>query len=84
MKVLLVAALLLAALLLLAFGQNDDLFTYGETDEANRVYGPRDWNQVGCDDLDTCVSVFKTIRLEQGLSAHPHLFLCFRRIERMA
>lgn len=57
--------LLLASLPLLACGQNDDLFTYGETDAANRIFGPRDWNQVGCDDLDTCVSALTTILLEQ-------------------
>ena len=32
----------------------EDTFNYRETD--GESYGPVDWNQVGCDDLVTCVS----------------------------
>lgn len=47
---------LLVALPLLAYGQNNDLFTYDETDAVNRVFGPGEWDQVQCDDLEECVS----------------------------
>jgi hypothetical protein len=52
--------LLLAALPLLSWGQNDDLFTYKESDLDARVFGPRDWENVECDDLETCVSALST------------------------
>lgn len=32
----------------------EDTFNYRGTDGDS--YGPEDWNQVGCDDLATCVS----------------------------
>ncbi len=37
-----------------AYGSNDDLFNYRETD--GNDYGPEDWDQVTCDDLTVCVS----------------------------
>jgi hypothetical protein len=46
---------LLAALPLSSWGQNTDLFNYRETD--GNDYGPRDWEEVECDDLDECVSM---------------------------
>ena len=55
MKVLLLA---LAALPLLTWGQNDDLFNYRET--VGNDYGPRDWEQVECDDIEECVSSCQT------------------------
>jgi hypothetical protein len=47
---------LLVTFLTLACGQNNDLFMYDETDAVNRVFGPGDWDQVQCDDLEECVS----------------------------
>lgn len=41
---------------MLACGQNNDLFTYDETDADKRVFGPAEWDQVQCDDLEECVS----------------------------
>lgn len=45
-------------LLTATLGFNDDLFNYGESDLDNRNYGPEDWDQVTCDDVTTCVSLF--------------------------
>ena len=45
--------LALAAVPLFCWGQNDDLFNYRGTD--GNDYGPRDWDQVQCDDLESCV-----------------------------
>ena len=42
------------ALLHCVHGANDDLFNYRETD--GNDYGPEDWDQVTCDDLEQCVS----------------------------
>lgn len=52
--------MLLLALLassLLVQGQNTDLFNYeGTRDwEEGKDYGPRDWDQVECDDVEKCV-----------------------------
>lgn len=47
---------LLVALPMLACGQNNDLFTYDETDADKRVFGPAEWDQIQCDDLEECVS----------------------------
>lgn len=52
MKVLLLAAFPLACL-----GQNTDVFNYRETDVDARDFGPRDWKEVECDDVDECVSI---------------------------
>ena len=35
-------------------GNNNDLFNYRETDDND--YGPEDWDQVTCDDVEICVS----------------------------
>ncbi len=32
----------------------EDTFNYRET--SGESYAPEDWNKVGCDDLETCVS----------------------------
>jgi hypothetical protein len=52
--------LLLATLPLLTWGQDDDLFTYKESDLDARIFGPRDWENVACDDLENCVSALST------------------------
>lgn len=52
-------ALLFAALPFFCLGQNTDLFNYRETDESARDFGPRDWDQVECDDREFCVSVVR-------------------------
>jgi hypothetical protein len=36
-------------------GGNDDTFTYKNTDEGDRKFGPEDWDRVECPDKDTCV-----------------------------
>lgn len=34
---------------------NYDTFNYDETDWAARSFGPEDWDQVQCHDVETCV-----------------------------
>lgn len=63
--------LLLAALPLLTWGQNDDLFTYKESDLDARIYGPRDWENVACDDLENCVSALSTTIGTNETYPHP-------------
>ena len=59
---------ILASLLLavVAHANNVDMFNFDQTRggiDGNDDYGPADWNQVSCDDVDTCVSVFSLIQL---------------------
>lgn len=50
--------LVAAAFPVLAKAQNTDLFNYDNTRvwEEGADYGPRDWDQVECDDIEDCVS----------------------------
>lgn len=52
--------LLLAFPVVMVWGQNTDLFNYeGTRDwEEGKDYGPRQWDQVECDDLEECVRSF--------------------------
>ena len=49
--------LLLIALPVIVRSQNTDLFNYDGTRswESGMDYGPKDWDQVECDDLEECV-----------------------------
>lgn len=50
---------LLVAFPLFAKAQNTDLFNYDTTRswENGQDYGPRDWGDVECDDIEECVSI---------------------------
>jgi hypothetical protein len=37
-------------------GSTRDRFNYDKTDLENRNFGPADWGEVVCPDLETCVS----------------------------
>lgn len=52
--------------------QNDDLFNYGSTNGRN--FGPEDWDQVACDDLETCVRSYH-IRDPVALCCNCHCHL---------
>ena len=70
-------ALLFAVALPLTWGYNDDLFNYRGTDEEGRDFGPRDWEEVDCDDLETCVSSeCRRSRIGRN-EAYPHLLRSF-------
>jgi hypothetical protein len=42
-------------------GNNRDRFTYGETkrgiDGLPNIYGPKDWNNINCPNVDICVCI---------------------------
>lgn len=42
----------------LSQGGNDDTFNYKNTDENDRDFGPEDWGEVECPDLDQCVRIY--------------------------
>lgn len=63
------AALSLSFLVALAAAQNTDRFNYRKTNEVTRDFGPEDWRQVQCDDLDQCVSSLKRAILHTYTSA---------------
>jgi len=49
-----IAASVLTALSLARYGLCDDLFTYDEEKATRNVYGPKDWEDVDCDDTKNC------------------------------
>lgn len=63
MKILVAAILyfIVALFLSLTEGKKEDQFNFETTsDWKKRVFGPKDWSQVTCDDLGTCVSALTT------------------------
>jgi len=40
----------------LVVAANYDTFNYDETDWSTRSFGPDDWDEVQCHDVETCVS----------------------------
>jgi hypothetical protein len=69
-KVMFNIFLLSLVMLLQTEAQDDDLFNYIGTDEANRNFGPEDWDQVGCDNVGVCVSLCS----EHGIGGDARLF----------
>ena len=50
--------------------QNNDRFWYGPTQ--GNLFGPNDWNQVSCDNIDVCVSIFiKSCKFNSSGCATP-------------
>jgi len=49
--------LVLSSVLLTAANHGYDRFNYGVSDFEAHDYGPKDWNMVECNDVETCVSV---------------------------
>lgn len=52
---------LLALLLSFLTSSGNDKFNYGETDWNARDFGPADWGEVECSDVDTCVSAARNV-----------------------
>lgn len=63
--------LFLILLLAGAAQSQPDRFHYGETDRANRLFGPEDWDEVRCDNINTCVRRQRMDWLVPWILSHP-------------